>query len=95
MSLTAAEQRLKKLLNVLASVYLLAIFIFTLGPVVGPFKGFFKQLPFVSNSVVMASLLMLLCRYAAGDLRRRIDLVAIFITGHFFAIAGMLLFLLL
>ncbi len=93
MSLTPAEQRLKKLLNVLASVYLLAIFIFMLGPVVGPFKDFFKQLPFVSNSVVMTSLLMLLCRYAAGDLRRRIDLVAIFIAGHFIAIVGMLLFL--
>lgn len=93
MGLTPAEQRLKKLLNVLASVYLLATFIFMLGPVVGPFKDFFKQLPFVSNSVVLASLLMLLCRYAAGDLRRRIDLVAIFIAGHFIAIVGMLLFL--
>ncbi|MGH7453188.1 MAG: hypothetical protein ACRENG_17695, partial [bacterium] len=73
MSLAPAEQRLKNLLNVLASVYLLAIFIFALGPVVGPFKDFFKQLPFVSNSVVIARLLMLICLNAAADLRRRID----------------------
>ena len=76
MSLTAAERRLRWLLRVLVFAFVLAVLIYELGPLVGPFRAFFRQLPFVSNSVVKVSVMAMLCLYAWGDVRRRIGLVA-------------------
>ncbi len=93
MGLTAAERWLKWLLNVLVGVFLLAALVYELGALVGPLRGFFRQLPFVSNSVVKVSLMGLLCLYAAGDVRRRIGLVGLVILGHVLSVAAMLVLL--
>ncbi len=93
MDLTAQERRLRSLLRVLVVAFVLAALIYELGPLLGPFRAFFRQLPFVSNSVVKVSVMGLLCLYAWGDVRRRIALVAIFIAGHVLSVAAMVVVL--
>ena len=90
MNLTAAERRLQKLLSILVFVFVGAVFIYGLGPLIEPLKSFFKQLPFVSNSVVKVSLMAMLCLYAAGDVRRRSGLVLIFMLAHVLSVAAMI-----
>ncbi len=90
MDLTVAERRLRSLLRVLVFAFALAALTYEVGPLLGPFRAFFRQLPFVSNSVVKVSVMGLLCLYAAGDIRRRLGLVAIFIAGHVLSVAAML-----
>jgi choline dehydrogenase-like flavoprotein len=94
MKLTTAERRLRRFLRILVALFILAALVYELGPLVGPFKSFCRQLPFVSNSVVKVSLMGLLCLYAAGDVRRRLGLVLIFIVGHVLSVAAMLVLLL-
>ena len=89
MDLTPAERRLQRLLIALAAAFFAGAALYALGPFVPPFASFFRQLPFVSNSVVKVTLLGLLCLYAAGDLRRRLGLVHIVIGGHLVSIAAM------
>ena len=93
MELTVAERRLRSLLRVLVFAFALAVLIYEIGPMVGPLRAFFRQLPFVSNSVVKVSVMGLLCLYAWGDVRRRIGLVAIFIAGHILSVLAMLVLL--
>src|SRR5229473_2369801 len=93
MSLTAAERRLRSVLRVLVFVFVLAALTYELGPLLGPFRAFFRQLPFVSNSVVKVSVMGLLCLYAWGDIRRRLGLVAIFIAGHVLSVVAMFVLL--
>ena len=94
MALTAAERRLQSLLRVLTLAFALATVIYEVSPLLGPFRAFFRQLPFVSNSVVKVSVMGLLCLYAAGDIRRRLGLVTIAIAGHVISIVAMLVLLL-
>ena len=93
MNLTTAEKRLKILLKIFSIAFLLAVLIYEFGPLIGAFKGFFKQLPFVSNSVVKVSLLMMLCLYAAGNIRKRLELVKIIIAAHVISLLAMFVFL--
>ena len=93
MGLTAAERRLRSLLRILVFVFALAALTYELGPLLGPFRAFFRQLPFVSNSVVKVSVMGLLCLYAVGDIRRRLGLVAIFIAGHVLSVVAMFVLL--
>jgi choline dehydrogenase-like flavoprotein len=95
MPLAPAERRLRTLLTVLVPLFLIAALIYQFGPIVGPFRGFFRHLPFVSNSVVKVSVIMLCCLYAAGDLRRRHGLVLVVILAHLVSVGAMGLLLLL
>ncbi|MFL5493814.1 MAG: GMC family oxidoreductase N-terminal domain-containing protein [Gemmatimonadales bacterium] len=93
-----AEQALTLILRVLAGVFLAAIPLYALGPLlhVGwlPLdRDFFRQLPFVSNSVVKVAILLACCLYAAGDLRRRFGLVWIVLAAHAVSVVAMLLLL--
>jgi hypothetical protein len=93
-----AERALGVFLRVLAAVFLLAIPLYALGPLLQiswlPFNhDFFRELPFVSNSVVKVGILLACCLYAAGDLRRRFGLVAIVLVAHLVSVAAMLIVL--
>jgi choline dehydrogenase-like flavoprotein len=91
-ALTAAERRLRALLRALAGVLFAAAIVYAIGPFLG---DFFREPPFVGNSVVKVSILGLASLYAAGDVRRRRSLVAIVIAAHvisLLAMASMLLF---
>jgi choline dehydrogenase-like flavoprotein len=83
---TAAERRLSALLRALAGVLFVAAVVYAIGPFVG---DFFREPPFVANSVVKVSLLGLACLYAAGDVRRRRGLVGIVIGAHAVSVAAM------
>src|SRR5215203_380572 len=89
MSLTAAERRLSIVLRVLAGLMLLAALVYALGPLVGPARDFFREPPFVSNSVVKVTLIGLASLYAAGDVRRRRPLAWMVIAAHVVSLAAM------
>jgi choline dehydrogenase-like flavoprotein len=73
--MTAPERRLAGLLRALAFLFLLAAVLIALGPFPTHLEQFFREPPFVAGSVAMAALLGLAMLYAAGDVRRRADLV--------------------
>src|SRR3954451_13318036 len=83
---TAAERRLRALLRALAGVLFVAAIAYAIGPFIG---DFFREPPFVGNSVVKVSVLRLASLYAAGDVRRRRPLIAIVIAAHVISIAAM------
>src|SRR3954469_9731544 len=83
---TAAEHRLRALLRALAGVLFVAAIAYAIGPFIG---DFFREPPFVGNSVVKVSVLALACLYAAGDVRRRRRLIAKVITAHVVSLAAM------
>jgi choline dehydrogenase-like flavoprotein len=80
--LTTEERRLATLLRVLAFLFTLAIFTYLLPALVGPWKPFFIQLPFVTNSVVKIGVLAALAFIASADTRRYRALVLVVILGH-------------
>jgi choline dehydrogenase-like flavoprotein len=80
--ITPEERRLAGLLRVLAFLFTLAIFAYLLPALVGPWKPFFIQLPFVTNSVVKIGVLAALAFVASADTRRYRALVLIVILGH-------------
>src|SRR5260370_27569940 len=88
MTLTPAERRLRSLLHILVFAFIVAALIYGAGPLVGLWRSFFRQLPFVSNSVVKVSVMGLLGLYAWGDVRGRRSLVAIVIAGHLISVAA-------
>ena len=90
--LTTNERTMKGWLRVFTVAFLIAAFVYGLGPFVGPLSGLFGEIPFVANSVVKVLLLMLLCMYGAGDFRQRHGLVAILIVAHAVSIVIMLVF---
>jgi choline dehydrogenase-like flavoprotein len=86
-----AVRRLALVLRIFAGIFILAVFLYLLGPLVGPSTGFVQTLPFVSNSIVKVSLLAGICLYAAGDLRRHLHLVVVLVWAHAISVLAMLL----
>src|SRR3982751_4928440 len=80
--LTPQERRLRTLLRVLAFVFALAVLGYLLPALVGPNKGPFIHLPFVTNSAVKVGVLALAAFFAAGDVRRHRLLILLIIAGH-------------
>ncbi|MGH7491272.1 MAG: GMC family oxidoreductase N-terminal domain-containing protein [bacterium] len=91
-ALTPEQRMLKRVLQILGFVFLAATLCYGAGAFLKPIGDFFHQLPFVSNSVVKVYCLMLICLYAAGDLKKRYNLVPIFIAAHVFSLLAMLIF---
>ena len=92
------QQALAVVLRGLAVVFLLAIPLYAFGPLLQarwlPLNGeVFRELPFVSNSVVKVAILLACCLYAAGDLPRRFGLVLIVLAAHLVSVAAMLILL--
>ena len=61
-----SELVLRGLLRVVGAGLVLAAVVYFAGGFIG---GFFRELPFVANSVVKVKLLGLSCLYAAGNVR--------------------------
>lgn len=80
---------LRTLLGVLTVLFVLAALLYQLGPLLLPNRDFFRQLPFVSNSVVKVGILLCCCLYARGNLRDRRGLVVIVIVAHLVSVAAM------
>lgn len=91
-SLTPEQRKLKLVLQILGYVFLAAMLFYGIGPFFKPVRDFFRQLPFVSNSVVKVYCLMLICLYASGDIKKRYHLVPIFIAAHALSLLAMLIF---
>ncbi len=87
--LTSAERLLALVLRFTALGLFVAAVVYALGPLVGPARDFFHELPFVANSVVKVTILGLTSLYAAGDIRRRMGLVAIVVLAHLVSVAAM------
>lgn len=85
--LTGAEKRLAFVLRATAFGLFVAALIYGFGPLLD--EDFFKELPFVANSVVKVTVLGLVSLYAAGDLRRRTGLLVILILAHLVSVAAM------
>ena len=66
--LTPAELTLRALLRFVGAGLLFAALVYLAGGFIG---GFFRELPFVANSVVKVTVLGLACLYAAGNVHGR------------------------
>jgi choline dehydrogenase-like flavoprotein len=69
---------------------LFAALVYLVGGFIG---GFFRELPFVSNSVVKVTVLGLACLYAAGNIHGRRAVVTIVIAAHLVSVAAMVVML--
>jgi len=83
---TVQELRFRTLLRILAGLFGLGVLGYLLPALLGPFRSFFVNLPFVSNSVVKIGLLALLAFYAAGDIRKHRLLISLLVCGHLVSI---------
>ena len=81
-----SELVLRGLLRVVGAGLVLAAVVYFAGGFIG---GFFRELPFVANSVVKVTLLGLACLYAAGNVRGRRGVVAIVIAAHLVSVTAM------
>jgi choline dehydrogenase-like flavoprotein len=88
---TPAERRLTFVLRAFGGLLLLAALVYAFGPLVE--GDALRELPYVSNSVVKVSVLGLACLIAAGDVRRRSDLVGLVILAHVVSVVAMLVLL--
>jgi choline dehydrogenase-like flavoprotein len=87
--LSPAESRLRTLMRILALVFFLGAIVYFVGPLIVSMQDAFRELPFVSNSVVKVSLIGMCCLYAAGDIRGRLGLVLIVILAHVVSVLAM------
>jgi choline dehydrogenase-like flavoprotein len=88
--LTPAELTLRALLRVVGAGLVFAALVYLAGGFIG---GFFRELPFVSNSVVKVTVLGLACLYAAGNVRARRGVVLIVLAAHLVSVAAMVVML--
>jgi hypothetical protein len=77
------ERWLLGLLVGFGALFALAAVIYELGAVLNSTQDFFRELPFVTNSVVKVSALAMLSFYVAANLRRNMPLVGPVIAVHF------------
>lgn len=87
---TVEEYRLANVLRVLGFIFALAALGYLLPALVGPNKGFFIHLPFVTNSTVKVSVLAFLAWQASGNIRRYRGIVPVIIWGHIISILSSL-----
>jgi choline dehydrogenase-like flavoprotein len=91
--LTPAEQWLRTLLYVLGCVFVVASVGYELGPISGVAPDFFRELPFVTNSVVKVATLAMVCFYVARWPRRHLSLVGPVIAVHALSVMVQTLYL--
>ena len=84
--MTPSELTLRGLLRVVGAGLLFAAVVYLAGGFIG---GFFRELPFVANSVVKVTVLGLACLYAAGNVRGRRAVVVIVLAAHAVSVTAM------
>jgi choline dehydrogenase-like flavoprotein len=87
---TPSELTLRGLLRIVGAGLLLAAVVYLVGGFIG---GFFRELPFVANSVVKVTVLGLACLYAAGNVRGRRGVVLIVLAAHLVSVTAMVVML--
>jgi len=87
---TPSERTLRGLLRIVGGGLVLAAVVYLVGGFIG---GFFRELPFVANSVVKVTVLGLACLYAAGNVRGRRGVVLIVLGAHLVSVAAMVVML--
>jgi choline dehydrogenase-like flavoprotein len=83
---TPSELTLRGLLRVVGAGLVFAAVVYLVGGFIG---GFFRELPFVANSVVKVTVLGLACLFAAGNVRGRRGVVMIVIAAHLVSVTAM------
>jgi choline dehydrogenase-like flavoprotein len=83
---TPSELTLRGLLRIVGAGLLFAAVVYLVGGFIG---GFFRELPFVANSVVKVTVLGLACLYAAGNVRGRRGVVKIVLAAHLVSVGAM------
>jgi choline dehydrogenase-like flavoprotein len=73
---------MRRALYVLGVVLVGSAFLYEAGPILGLSPELFRELPFVTNSVVKVSTLAMLCFYAAHRMSRRLSLVGPILAAH-------------
>ena len=86
--LAAEERRLRRILQVLAFLFLSGMLAYLVPAFLPSTQAAFVQLPFVTNSVVKVGVLGLLAFFAAANPRRHSLLTRLVITGHLVSIAA-------
>ncbi len=84
---TSAEQALRWVLIVFAVLFAIGAVAYEISPFLDTSKGFARELPFVTNSVVRMAALAMLCVYAARNLERNMALVGPVIFAQFLGVA--------
>lgn len=92
--LTPAEQWLRRVLIFLGVIFVGGAVLYLAGPLSGMAPDFFRELPFVTNSVVKVSTLAMVCFWVAGSLRQRMSLVGPVIFVHFLSGVAQIIYLL-
>ena len=90
--LTPADRLLRTGLVVLGVLFVIGAFIYEAGALNPATQSSFRNLPFVTNSVVKVGTLALVALYAAGDIRSRIGVVGILFWAHVVSVVTQLLF---
>lgn len=90
---TAADRRLRAVLWGLAGAFTLAALAYEAGAFLPGTRGFFRELPFVTNSVVKVATLAMVCAYVASDVRRRLGLMYLPVAVHGLSVVVLLLYL--
>ncbi len=83
---TSAEQTLRWVLIVFAVLFALGGIAYEIAPFLDTSKGFARELPFVTNSVVRMATLAMLCGYAAWNLERNMALAGPVIFAQFLGV---------
>ncbi len=91
--LTPAEQWLRRVLVLFGVIFVGAALLYEAGPLRGSAPNFFRELPFVTNSVVKVSTLAMVCFWVVRSLRARMSMVGPVIGVHFLSGVAQLIYL--
>jgi hypothetical protein len=80
--LTPAESGLRTTLRVLTVAFAAAVVMYELGPFLTVTRPWFVALPLTANSATKVGIFALLCFYVARDLRGRMPVIGVVVTGH-------------
>jgi choline dehydrogenase-like flavoprotein len=91
--LTPVERRVRTALIAFAVLFAIGTVAYEVGPFLSSSDEFFRELPFVTNSVVKVSMLAMLCGYVASALRRNLALVTPIVAVHVLSVLVSALYL--
>jgi choline dehydrogenase-like flavoprotein len=91
--LSSTARRTRTVLIVFAALFTLGAAAYEIGPFLDTSEEFFRELPFVTNSVVKVSMLAMLCGYAASAPRRNLALITPIVVVHVLSVVVSALYL--
>jgi choline dehydrogenase-like flavoprotein len=91
--LTNADRVFRGLMVAFGALFMLAAAAYGLGALLDDTRGFFVELPFVTNSVVKDTAMALMALYVARDVRRNLALAGPLVAAHFVLLVVVLAYL--